>query len=131
MASLYALVAAASPKSTQDMIIQILPYVAIGIIFYFLLIRPQQKRAREHQEILRSLKRGDVIITQGGIIGKIVKLDEQDLTLEIAENVRIKILRGMILQLKPSVQKQSAIGSKKPERPGQDKSGSGKQSKSK
>lgn len=76
---------------------QILPIILIFAVFYFLLIRPQQKKAKEHQAYLANLKRGDKVITSGGIYGQITGLTESAVTLEVAENVRIKVSRSSIL----------------------------------
>jgi len=73
-----------------------IPIILMFVIFYFLLIRPQQKKAKEHRDMLGNLKKGDRIITSGGIHGRITGLDEQAATIEIAEKVRIKISRGNI-----------------------------------
>jgi preprotein translocase subunit YajC len=75
---------------------QFLPLVLIFIVFYFLLIRPQQKKAKEHQSYLANLKKGDKVITGGGIHGAITGLTDTVVTLEIAENVRIKVSRSAI-----------------------------------
>lgn len=73
------------------------PIILMFVVFYFLLIRPQQKKARQHQELLNNLRRGDRVITTGGLIGTITKLiSEKELQVEIAENVRVRILRPMI-----------------------------------
>ena len=85
-----------------------LPLILIFVVFYFLLIRPQQRKVKQHKEMLSNLKRGDKIVTSGGIIGTINKVaDNRELTLEVAENVEIKIARGMVLDLYslPEVQK--------------------------
>lgn len=75
----------------------LLPLVLIFVVFYFLLIRPQQKKQKQHREMLQALRRGDRVVTAGGIIGQITKVNsETELTLEIAENVRVKVARGMI-----------------------------------
>ncbi|MFP5212454.1 MAG: preprotein translocase subunit YajC, partial [Acidobacteriota bacterium] len=66
------------------------------VIFYFLLIRPQQKRQKEHKAMLEGLQKGDVVVTQGGIIGKITGVAENAITIEIAEKVRVKVQRGYI-----------------------------------
>lgn len=66
------------------------------VIFYFLLIRPQQKKAKEHREMIGNLKKGDRIITGGGLHGKVTGLDENTLTVEIADRVRVKVNRGSI-----------------------------------
>jgi preprotein translocase subunit YajC len=75
------------------------PIVLMFVIFYFLLIRPQQKKAKTHQEMINNLKKGDRVITSGGIYGLITSLDESNATLEIAEKVRIKVTRGSIAGL--------------------------------
>jgi preprotein translocase subunit YajC len=77
------------------------PLVLIFVVFYFLLIRPQQKRAKEHKEMLLKIRRNDKIVTNGGLIGKVAKLndDRDELELEIAENVRVKVRRGMIAEV--------------------------------
>jgi len=73
-----------------------LPLVLMVVIFYFLLIRPQQKKQKDHREMLATLQKGDVVMTQGGIHGKVTGLTETVVTLEIAEKVRIKVQRGYI-----------------------------------
>ena len=85
-----------------------LPLILIFAVFYFLLIRPQQRKVKQHKEMLSNLKRGDKIITSGGIIGSINKVaDNRELTIEISENVEIKIAPGMVSDLYsiPEVQK--------------------------
>eukprot|EP00828_Plagiopyla_frontata_P033624 TRINITY_DN43652_c0_g1_i1.p2 TRINITY_DN43652_c0_g1~~TRINITY_DN43652_c0_g1_i1.p2 ORF type:complete len:129 (-),score=13.56 TRINITY_DN43652_c0_g1_i1:80-466(-) len=72
------------------------PLILMFVIFYFLLIRPQQKKAKEHQNMINNLKKGDRIITSGGIHGTIVSLDDTSMNLEIADNVKIKINRGNV-----------------------------------
>lgn len=75
---------------------QLLPILLMFVVFYFLLIRPQQKKAREHQNMLANLKRGDQIVTTGGLIGKITGLTDRTVTLEVAEKIRLRILRSHI-----------------------------------
>ena len=84
-----------------------LPLILIFVVFYFLLIRPQQRKVKQHKEKLSNLKRGDKIVTSGGIIGTINKVaDNRELTLEVADNVEIKIASGMVADLyaRPEVQ---------------------------
>jgi preprotein translocase subunit YajC len=76
------------------------PLIMIFVIFYFILIRPQQKKAKQHQEFLNRLKRGDEVITSGGIYGKVTGLTDKVITLEVANNVRIKVSRNQIAGLK-------------------------------
>jgi len=70
--------------------------VAMFAIFYFLLIRPQQKRAKQHQELLKSLKKGDRVVTNGGILGTVTGATEKYLTVEIAERTRIRVMRSHV-----------------------------------
>ena len=78
-------------------IMSFLPLILIFVVFYFLLIRPQQKKAKEHQAFLSALKKGDTVVTGGGIHGKITGLTDSVVTLEIAENTRVKVSRTHIL----------------------------------
>jgi preprotein translocase subunit YajC len=67
---------------------------------YFLMIRPQQKRLREHREMIAAIRRGDTVVTGGGIVGKVTKVDDNELQVEIAEGVRIKVLRGTVSEVR-------------------------------
>jgi preprotein translocase subunit YajC len=78
------------------MLVQLAPLLLIFVIFYFLLIRPQQKKMKEHRAMLEALKRGDIVVTTGGLIGKVVHVEDAELGLEIAPGVRVKIARGMV-----------------------------------
>lgn len=78
---------------------QMMPLVLVFVIFYFLLIRPQQKRAKEHKAMLSGIKRGDRIVTGGGIVGTVTKTVDNELTVEIAENLRVKVTRETVLGL--------------------------------
>lgn len=73
------------------------PMILMFVVFYFLLIRPQQKKAKEHREMLANLKRGDRVITQGGMLGKVTGLSEKFVTIEVAEKIRLRVLRSHIL----------------------------------
>lgn len=79
-----------------------LPLIIIFAIFYFLLIRPQQKRAKDHRNFLDSLSRGDEVVTTGGLIGKITGLTDDVVTLEVADKVKVKVLRVQISGKPPS-----------------------------
>ena len=80
-----------------DILSNLLPIVLMFVIFYFLLFRPQQQRMKKHKEMLTNLRRGDSIVTSGGLIGKITKVvDEREIELEIAPNTRVRVLRSMI-----------------------------------
>jgi preprotein translocase subunit YajC len=81
-----------------ETLMQILPLVLIFVVFYFLLIRPQQKKSKEHKEMLGKLRRGDRVVTGGGIVGTVAKVPDtgDEISVDIAENVRVKIVRGTI-----------------------------------
>ncbi|MDR6770793.1 preprotein translocase subunit YajC [Azospirillum sp. BE72] len=80
-----------------DMLVQFLPLILIFVVFYFLLIRPQQKKMKEHKAMLSAIRRGDRVVTGGGIIGIVTKVGSDDeLTVEIAENVRVRCLRSTV-----------------------------------
>ncbi len=78
-----------------------LPMVAIFVVFYFLLIRPQQKRAKETKAMLEALQKGDEVVTAGGLVGRISKLGDQYATVEIAPSVEINVQRAAVAQLLP------------------------------
>ena len=88
--------AGAAPAPAAGGVASFIPLILIFVIFYFLLIRPQQKKAKEHQTFLNNLKKGDKVFTTGGIHGKITGLTDVVVTLEIADGVRIKVNRAAI-----------------------------------
>jgi len=84
-----------------DMILQFLPFILIFVIMYFLIIRPQRTKQKRHQEMIANLRRGDTIVTSGGLIGKVSKvIDENEVQVELAENVRVRIVRGMVAEVR-------------------------------
>lgn len=87
---------AAGEAGAGSVIVSLLPLILIFVVFYFLLIRPQQKRMKEHRDMLSALRRGDRVITGGGIIGTITKVSDEELTLEIADGVKVKAMRSTI-----------------------------------
>ncbi len=92
---------AAKPAGGESFLTGIMPLVLIFVVFYFLLIRPQQKRAKDQRELLSRVKKGDRVLTAGGVIGKVTKSNEGSVTVEveIAENVRVEVARGQIAGL--------------------------------
>ncbi|MGO4287604.1 preprotein translocase subunit YajC [Bosea sp. TAB14] len=79
------------------MLIQLVPFLLIFVIMWFLIIRPQQRRAKAHQEMIKNVRRGDTIVTSGGLVAKVSKVvDDGEIEAEIAEGVRVRIVRGMI-----------------------------------
>ena len=90
-----------------------LPLILIFGVFYILLIRPQQKKVKLHREMISNLKRGDKIITTGGIIGLITKVkDNKELTLEVSDNIEIQIAPGMVHELYSSIETQQKTSNK-------------------
>ncbi len=79
----------------------ILPFVAIFAIMYFLILRPQQKRAKQHQEMVKAIRRGDVVITNGGLVGKVTKVVDDDLVeVEVSDGVRVRQVRSMLAEVR-------------------------------
>lgn len=93
-------------------ILSIAPLILIFVVFYFLLIRPQQKKAKEHQVFLGNLKKGDDVVTSGGIHGRITGLTETVVTLEIANDIKIKVNRGSIMSSAADAAKQTEVAAK-------------------
>lgn len=88
---------AAGGGDATSFITSLVPLILIFVIFYFLLIRPQQKRAKEHKQMVESLKRGDQVVTGGGILGKVTRVKEgEEIEVEIAENTRVRVYRSTI-----------------------------------
>ncbi|MBL8905316.1 MAG: preprotein translocase subunit YajC [Rhizobiales bacterium] len=80
-----------------DFLSMILPLVMIMVIFYFLLIRPQQRKVKEHQLLISKVQRGDTVVTNGGLIGRVTKVtDDKEIQVEIAENVKVRLVRSAI-----------------------------------
>ena len=88
---------AAGGASQSDTLLTFLPMIAIFVVFYFLLIRPQQKKMKEHREMLAAVRRGDKVVTGGGIIGTVTKVvGDDEVQVEIAEGVRIRVARATL-----------------------------------
>jgi len=97
----FAQTAGGTGSSATDLISLIVPFVLVFAIMYFLVIRPQRAKMKQHQEMVRNVRRGDTVITSGGIIGKISKVvDEQEVQVEIAEGVRVRVARAMIQEVR-------------------------------
>ena len=89
--------AAAPAGGISDILIQMMPILLLVVIFWFLIFRPQQKRLKAQQAMLSAIRRGDTVVTTGGIVGKVTKaVDGEDLEVEIATGVKVKLVRGMI-----------------------------------
>jgi preprotein translocase subunit YajC len=88
-------------NGTATFMAQIFPLILIFIIFYFLLIRPQQKRMKQHQAMIGGVKPRDTVITSGGLIGKVTKVDEHEIELEVATGVKVRVVKSMLSDIRP------------------------------
>ena len=93
------LAAAAAPSSGTSFFIQTIPLVLIFVIFWFLLIRPQQKRMKEHQAQIAAVKKGDRVVTGGGLIGKVVKVGDNEVEVELAQGIRVQAVKSTLTQV--------------------------------
>lgn len=110
----FAQAAGAAPGGgPQDMLIQFLPLVALVVLFYFLMIRPQQRRMRQHQEMVAGLKRGDTVVLPSGVIGKVVRVEDKEVGVEISTGVTVKVVRSMISEVRTRGEPAPANDSKK------------------
>jgi preprotein translocase subunit YajC len=98
----YAMAPPSGQGGDANTLLGFLPMILIFAVFYFLLIRPQQKKAKEHKNMLENLKKGDSVITQGGLFGKIANISDQVVTLEIADKVRVRVARSHIAGMAPA-----------------------------
>lgn len=87
---------AAPAAGGAGFLIQILPIVGMIVLFYFLLIRPQQKRMKQHQQMVSGVKRGDQVVLSSGIVGKVSKVEDAEVQVEIAPGVNVKVVKSMI-----------------------------------
>ena len=87
---------AGEASGTAQILMGIMPWLLIFVIFYFLMIRPQQRRVKQHQATLAAIKKGDQVITGGGIRGKVTKVTDDEAEVEIASNVRIRVIKSTI-----------------------------------
>ena len=90
-----------TPASQDGGLMQFLPLVALLGVFYFLILRPQQKRAKEHKTLMEALQKGDEVITLGGILGKVTKVGEENVAIEIADNVVVQVQKAAIQNVLP------------------------------
>jgi preprotein translocase subunit YajC len=88
---------AAAGGDTNSMLMSLLPFALIFVIMYFLILKPQQRKVKEHNEMVKNIRRGDTIVTNGGLVGKVTKVvDDDQVEMEISEGVRIRQLRQMV-----------------------------------
>ena len=84
-----------------DMLTSLLPFVLIFVIMYFLILRPQQKRVKQHAEMVKNVRKGDTVITSGGLVGRVIKVvDDDQVEIEIADGVRVRQMRQMVTDVR-------------------------------
>lgn len=101
----YAATAGAGTGGGAGFLMSIAPLLFIFVIFYFLLIRPQQRRMKAHQQMIGAVKPRDTAITSGGLIGKVTKVEDNEIELEIAQGIRVKVVKAMLQDVRPHGQK--------------------------
>jgi preprotein translocase subunit YajC len=109
----YAQTAGAATSGTPDMLIQFLPLIALVVLFYFLMIRPQQRRMKAHQQAISAVKRGDTVVLSSGVIGKIVRVEDAEVGVEVATGVTVKVVKSMISEVRTRGEPAAANDSKK------------------
>lgn len=93
---------AASAGSAGGAIVSLLPLVLIFVVFYFLMIRPQQKRMKAHQEAVNSVNKGDRVVTGGGLVGKVTKVEEREVEIELGTNVKVRAIKATLAEVIPA-----------------------------
>jgi preprotein translocase subunit YajC len=93
------LAAAAAPSGGASFFIQTIPLVLVFVIFYFLLIRPQQRRMKEHQTQIMAVKKGDRVVTGGGLLGKVTKVTDTEVEVELAQGIRVMAVKSTLTQV--------------------------------
>jgi preprotein translocase subunit YajC len=97
----FAATGAAAPSGTAAFMVQVFPLLLIFVIFYFLMIRPQQRRVKQHQAMVQAVKPRDTVITNGGLIGKVTKVDENEVEIEVSQGVRVRVVKSMLSDIRP------------------------------
>ena len=97
----YAATGGAASGGAASFFVQIFPLLLIFVIFYFLLIRPQQRRIKEHQRMVADVKVRDTAITSGGLIGKVTKVEDHEVELEVSPNVKVRVVKSMLSDVRP------------------------------
>lgn len=93
--------AQAAPQAPTDSLVSFLPLIFIFVVFYFLLIRPQSKKAKEHKQMVEALAKGDEVVTNGGLLGRITSVGENFVELELGEGMKVRVQRQAISNLMP------------------------------
>ncbi len=90
----------AADGGLMAIIVNFAPFVAIFVLFYFLMIRPQQKRMKEHRTMIEAIKRGDTVVTSNGMIGKVTRVENDEAMVEIAQGVNVRVVKSMISEVR-------------------------------
>ncbi|MES2835023.1 MAG: preprotein translocase subunit YajC [Pseudomonadota bacterium] len=90
----------AADGGLMSAIMTFLPFIAIFVLFYFLLIRPQQKRAKEHAALIAAVKRGDTVVLSNGMIGKVTRVENEEAMVEIAQGVNVRVVKALIAEVR-------------------------------
>ena len=93
------ILAAAAPSGGASFFIQTIPLVLVFVIFYFLMIRPQQRRMKEHQAQIAAVKKGDRVVTGGGLVGKVTKVGDTEVEVELAQGIRVQAVKSTLTQV--------------------------------
>jgi len=98
----FAQAAGASPGGGAEIALQLVPFALIFVIMYFLILRPQQRRVKDHQAMVKNLRREDTVVTTGGLVGRVTKVTDEasEIEVEIAPNVRVKVVRAMVSEVR-------------------------------
>jgi preprotein translocase subunit YajC len=97
----FAATGAGAQSGAAGFFVSVFPLLLIFVIFYFLLIRPQQRRMKQHQAMIGAVKKNDMVVTGGGLVGKVTRVDELEVEVELAPNVRVKALKGTLTEVRP------------------------------
>jgi preprotein translocase subunit YajC len=92
---------AATGGGPQDMLIQFLPLIGLVVLFYFLMIRPQQQRMKQQRAMIDATKKGDTVVTGGGLIGKVTKVDGEEVEIELGPQVKVRALKATLSEVRP------------------------------
>ena len=101
ISTVYAQLGLGGPGGANNMLVNFTPFILIIVIMYFLILRPQQKRMKQHQDMVKGLRRGDIVVTNGGLVGKVTKVtDDEQIEVEISDGVRVRQMRSMVSEVR-------------------------------
>ena len=110
--------AAGAGGDTNSMLMSLLPFALIFVIMYFLILRPQQKKVKDHAELVKNIRRGDTVVTTGGLVGKVTKVvDDDQIEFEISDGVRVRQMRQMISGVRAKASRRRTRASPRTKRP--------------